>query len=237
MLKALATGARAISQNQRDTRWKRGPQILARMTQHVRSLKTATPIPASWRELRSPPAANDLIDGLVPLSRRLPQTPEEVAVLRATLDPNEPSDLRAAALLAMLALGLRKHEVARLDVSDVVIIGSVVCVSVKSRLRRAQGKPTFLPVIGRDARVLKLYLQKQHDELAPLTSPLFYNIEHGQSDRLKRITVNAISYWLLELRLRARQRLTLADSAPHVWPSKPKSGRTRGARASAHKQV
>jgi len=207
------------------------------MTQHVRSLKTRAPSPAAWRELRSPPAANDLIAGLVPLSRRLPQKPEEFAILRATLNPSEPSDLRAAALLAMLALGLRKHEVARLDVSDVVLVGSVVCVSVRSRVRHAQGKQTFLPVIGPDARALKTYVRRQHDEAAAPTSPLFYNIEHGQADRLKRITVNAVSYWLLELRMRARLRLTLTDSAPRVLPSKSKSGRTRGARTSAHKQV
>lgn len=204
--------------------------MLATMTPPVRSLKTAAPSVASWRELSSPPAANDVLDGLVPLSRRLPQTPEEIAVLRATLDPDEPSDLRAAALLAMLALGLRKHEVARLDISDVVMVGAVVCVSVKSRSGLQRGKPTFLPVIGRDARVLKLYLRQQHEEAAALTSPLFYNIEHGQSDRLKRITVNAVSYWLLELRMRARQRLTLADDAPRAWPPKAKAGRTRGAR-------
>jgi len=207
------------------------------MTQHVRSLKPATASPASWRELRSPPAANDIIDSLVPLSRRLPQKPEEIAVLRATLDLSEPRDLRAAALLVMLGLGLRKHEVAGLDISDVVLVGSVVCVNVRSRVRRAQGRRTFLPLIGADARVLKAYVWRQHDEAAALTSPLFYNIEHGQTDRLKRISVNAISYWLLELRMRARQRLAEDDNAPRVLPSRPQPGRARGARASAHKQV
>jgi hypothetical protein len=33
---------------------------------------------------------------------------------------------------------------------------------------------------------------------------LFYCIEHGRVDRLERTSANSISYWLLELRLRAR---------------------------------
>jgi site-specific recombinase XerC len=207
------------------------------MTQHVRSFKTATPSSASWRELRSPPAANDIIDGLIPLSRRLPKKPEEIAVLRATLDFREPSDLRAAALLVMLGVGLRKHEIVGLDLSDVVLVGSVVCVSVRSRRRREPGKRSFLPLIGADARVLRAYVLQQHEEAAALTSPLFYNIELGQTDRLKRITVNAVSYWLLELRLRARQRLAENDRAPRVSPFRPKPKATRSARGSGHKHM
>jgi site-specific recombinase XerD len=201
------------------------------MTHHVRSLKNATQGETSWRELRSPPAANDIIDRLVPLSRSLPKRPEEIAALHSTLDLKEPSDLRAAAMLVMLQLGLRKHELVALDVSDVVLVGSVVCVSVKSRRRRDQGKPTFLPVIGGDAKILKAYVTRQHDESAGLTSPLFYNIEHGKTDRMWRSSVNAVSYWLLELRMRARQHLVANNGAPPVSSSKPKPGATRGARS------
>ena len=175
------------------------------MTQHVRSLKNPTSREPSWRDLRSPPAANDIRNGLVPLSRSLPRNLEEIALLRATLDPKQPNELRAAAMLVMLGLGLKKRELVALDVSDVVLVGSVVCLSVKSRKRRAQGKQTFLPVIGAEARILKAYITRQHDEAAPLTAPLFYSVEHGQADRLRRITASAVSYWLLELRLRARQ--------------------------------
>ena len=202
------------------------------MTQYVRPLKNVTTNSASWRELRSPPAANDILDRLVPLSRSLPKNPEEIRALHHTLDLTQSSDLRAAAMLAMLELGLRKHELVRLDVSDVVLVGSVVCVSVKSRKRGDQRKPSFLPVIGQSAKLLKAYVLRQHDEAAALTSPLFYNIERGQADRLKRITVNAVSYWLLELRLRARHAWTKNENAPRVSPTKPKPGATRGARSS-----
>jgi len=82
-----------------------------------------------------------------------------------------------------------------------------VCVAVKSRARRDQGKRTFIPVTGADARVLRRYLTTQHGEAAPLTSPLFYNIEHGRADRSARSSANSVSYWLLELRLRARATL------------------------------
>lgn len=186
------------------------------MTQHVRSLKRAAVAPASWRELRSPPAANDVKHTLVPLSRSLPKSAEEIAALRDVLDLKDPTELRAAALLVLLGLGLRKREIVALDVSDVVLVGSVVCVSVRSRARRSRDKDTFLPVIGADAKVLKAYVTRQHDEAAALTSPLFYNMEHGQADRMKRIAASAISYWLLALRLRARQalegRATAADA-------------------------
>jgi site-specific recombinase XerC len=204
------------------------------MTQHIRSFKTAKASPASWQQLRSPPAANDIIDGLIPLSRRLPKNPEELAALRATLDFREPSDLRAAALLVMLSLGLRKHELVGLDLSDVVLVGSVVCVSVVSRRRRQRGKHSFLPVIGADARVLRAYVLRLHEEAAALTSPLFYSIEHGQTDRLRRITVNAVSYWLLEMRMRARQRLAENDRSPRVSPFGRKAKATRGKRSSRH---
>jgi surfactin synthase thioesterase subunit len=107
----------------------------------------------------------------------------------------------------MFGLGLKKRELVALDVSDLVLVGSVVCLSVRSRARRDKGKQTFLPVIGADARVLKAYITRQHDEAAALTSPLFFSIEHGRIDRMRRITQSSLSYWLLELRLRARQRL------------------------------
>jgi site-specific recombinase XerD len=181
--------------------------MLAMMTRHVRSFKKLAPAPSTWRELSSPPAANDVALILVPLSRSLPKDPAEISLLRRTLDLKQPSDLRAAALLALLALGLRKHEVVALDLSDLVLVGSVVCVSVRSRRRKDQGKPSFLPVTGQDARVLRQYLTRQHHQTAALTSPLFYGIEHGNDDRRKRITVNALSYWLLEVRLRARQAI------------------------------
>jgi len=177
------------------------------MTQNVRSLKNAAAAAASWRELRSPPAANDITSSLVPLSRSLPKSADELKALRAVLDLEQPTELRAAAILVLLGLGLRKHEVVALDVSDVVLVGSVVCVSVRSRARKSRGESSFLPVIGRDARVLKSYIFEQHHEAAALTSPLFYNIEHGKSDRLRRIATSTVSYWLLELRLRARQHL------------------------------
>ncbi len=179
------------------------------MTHHVRSFKNVAAAAATWRELSSPPAANDVAVGRVPLSRSLPKDPEELEILRATLDLARGSDLRAAALLVMLGLGLHKRDIVQLDMADVVTVGAVVCVRVSSRLSRGKGgKESFLPVIGPDARVLRAYVSELHDEAAERGSPLFYSIEHGQADRRRRITANAVSYWLLELRLRARQALS-----------------------------
>ena len=177
------------------------------MTQHVRSLKNAAKHEPSWRELRSPPAANDVLSSLVPLSRALPKSRDEVAVLLSTLDPTQANDLRAAAMLVLLGLGLRKRELVQLDVSDVVLVGAVVCVSVKSRARRDKGRETFLPVTGGDARILRRYVESQHEEAAALTAPLFYSVEHGRIDRMRPVTPSGISYWLLELGLRARHQL------------------------------
>jgi site-specific recombinase XerD len=174
------------------------------MTQRASSFGKAPAQAAPWRELRSPPAANDTRAGSIPLSRRLPKDPREIALLNATLDLTQASDLRAAAMLVMLGLGLRKHELVALDVADVVAVGAVVCVAVKSRARETRGQQTFLPLTGSAARTLRRYLAQQHDEGAALTSPLFYCIEHGRVDRLERTSANSISYWLLELRLRAR---------------------------------
>jgi site-specific recombinase XerD len=181
--------------------------MLATMTSPIRSHKILALGATAWRELRSPCAANDIVSGVPALSRSLPKGPQEIAQLRATLDVKQRSDLRAAAMLVLLGLGLHKREIVALDVSDVVIVGNVVCVAVGSRARRDKGKRTFLPVRGAEARVLRRYLRKQHAEAAPLTSPLFYSIEHGRADRLARASVSSISYWLLELRLRARAAL------------------------------
>ena len=175
------------------------------MTHHVRSFKSVAAASSTWRELSSPPAANDVTLERVPLSRGVPHGAAEIELLRATLDLSRPNDLRAAALLLLLQLGLRKRELVELDISDVVQLGAVMCVRVKSRRQRDHGKQTFLPVIGTDARVLRAYLAQQQDEAAPAWSPLFYNVEHGRADRLRRITANAVSYWLLGLRLRARE--------------------------------
>lgn len=182
----------------------------------VRKHQPTRVTPAPWRELESPPAANDVSTRLPPLSRGLPKDAQEIAQLRATLHLEQTNDLRAAAMLVMLGLGLRKREIVALDVADVVTIGAVVCVSVASRARGERGKQTFLPVIGPDARVLRAYVARQHDEAAAPTSPLFYNVEHGRADRLARISTNSISYWLLELRLRARAKLGGRSRAAHV---------------------
>lgn len=195
------------------------------MTRHVRSFGSVPAQAASWRELRSPPAANDTRAGVIPLSRRLPKDPLEIAQLHATLDLSQAPDLRAAAMLVMLGLGLRKHELVALDVSDVVTLGTVVCVAVKSRARETRGEQTFLPVTGRDARTLRQYLAQQHDEAAALTSPLFHCIEHGRVDRLQRTSANSISYWLLELRLRARAR------TPAATPQRAAAAKRKRARA------
>jgi site-specific recombinase XerD len=192
------------------------------MISPVRTHKTVLVAVTPWRELRSPDAANDTVPGPPALSRSLPKDAREIAQLRATLDLARPSDLRAAALLVMLSLGLHKREVVALDVSDIVKVGSVVCVSIKSRSRRNERKRTFLPVIGGDARILRLYLDRQHEAAAALTSPLFCNIEHGRADRLARCSANSISYWLLELRLRAR-----AQHKPSAARSVQARGRTR----------
>jgi hypothetical protein len=60
-------------------------------------------------------------------------------------------------------------------------------------------------VIGRDARLLAAYLVQQHHEATPLTAPLFCKLVRGHGDRLARLSVHAINYWLFELRLRARR--------------------------------
>ena len=122
---------------------------------------------------------------------------------------------------------------AQLDGSDIVTIGSVVCVPDKSPARRDTGKLTFFPVYGSNARVLRLYLAKQQNETAALSSPLFYDIEQRREGRLARASMSSISYWLLELRSRARAAFE-RGSGPHVAGRKPKLGARRGARPSRH---
>jgi integrase len=155
-------------------------------------------------DLHSPEPANDTEEQLVSLGRALPKSAEELRALLRHLDQREPSDLRAAAFLVLVALGLRKREIVALDTTDLVNVGNIVCVKVRSRKRNKGAPPDLLPVLSAQARTLRAYRIFRRASSGDAT-PLFCSIQHGRRAEAKRITANAISYWLLELRLRARR--------------------------------
>jgi integrase len=155
-------------------------------------------------DLRSPEPANDTIPRRVSLGRAVPTSPEELEALSEQLDLRQPADLRAAALLVLLELGLRKREIVALDTTDLVRVGNIVCVKVRSRDRSKGAPPGLLPVLGASARTLRSYKIFRRASGGDAL-PLFCNIHHGRRAEGQRITANAINYWLLELRLRARR--------------------------------
>jgi integrase len=174
------------------------------MTSTFRAHRKVPAAALALGELRSPGPANDTESRLVSLGRAVPKSSQELKALAEQLDLRQPADLRAAALLVLLELGLRKREIVALDTADLVRVGNIVCVKVRSRARGKGAPPSLLPVLGAPARTLRSYRIFRRASGGDAL-PLFCSIHHGRRAEGQRITANAINYWLLELRLRARR--------------------------------
>ena len=96
-----------------------------------------------------------------------PTEPFEVADVRrmkAALDLRRRADVRTAALLVALCLGLRQGEIQRLTVADVIVVGGTTCLSVETlKQRSARRRRRLVPIANvEDAALLGRYLRQEH---------------------------------------------------------------------------
>lgn len=133
-----------------------------------------------------------------------PIEPAELRRMRAVLDLRRRDDVRVGALLVVLSVGLRKGEVVKLTVGDVVEFEGVLCVNVRTLKQRGRRRERLVPLpSAEDTCVLRKYLAQEHGATHDTSSPLFSTLgRHGPWAR-RPITPDAVDYWVSELRRRA----------------------------------
>lgn len=129
---------------------------------------------------------------------------DELERLQAALDLRRRDDVRVGALLAVLSLGLRKHEVVQLAARDVVKVDGVLCLNVQTAKQRGKRRERLVPVPeATRANVLGKYWAQEHGSSREAERPLFFTLgRHGPYER-SRITADTIDYWIAKLCRRA----------------------------------
>jgi len=76
----------------------------------------------------------------MPLRPTEPFEVSEIRRMRSVLDMRRRADVRCAALLVALCLGLRRGEIQRLTVADLIVVSGTACFSVETLKQRAARK-------------------------------------------------------------------------------------------------
>jgi site-specific recombinase XerD len=130
--------------------------------------------------------------------------------LLSRLDLSDQDDLRAAAILAVLCAGVRKHELVGLDVGDVRDEGGVLSLCVRHTRKGSRAHERMVLLGSENAALLRDYWRREELARQDSDAPLFWTLgRHGRCRRT-RITGHAVNYWLEQLRRRSglEQRLT-----------------------------
>ena len=130
--------------------------------------------------------------------------------LSTRLDLSDRDDLRAAAILAVLCAGVRKHELVGLDVGDVREEGGVLSLCVRRTREGSRARERMVALGSENAALLREYWRREALARQDFDAPLFWTLgRHGRCRRT-RITGHAVNYWLEQLRRRSglEQRLT-----------------------------
>ncbi|HWZ88454.1 MAG TPA: tyrosine-type recombinase/integrase [Polyangiaceae bacterium] len=130
--------------------------------------------------------------------------------LTRRLDLSDQDDLRAAALLAILCAGVRKHELVGLDVGDVRDADGVLSLCVRRTRKGSRARERVVALGSENAALVRDYWRREELARQVPDAPLFWTLgRHGRCRRT-RITGHAVNYWLEQLRRRSglEQRLT-----------------------------
>jgi site-specific recombinase XerD len=123
----------------------------------------------------------------------------ELDKLHAALDLRRKDDVRVAALLVVLSLGLRKSELIGLTTADIVRVDGVLCLNVRTAKQRGKKRERLVPVTeSLRANVINKYLAQQHwpsNQARPLFSTLG---RHGPYES-RAITPDTVDYWISKL--------------------------------------
>jgi len=137
-----------------------------------------------------------------------PATLDDLRAIRETLDLRRKDDVRAAALIMVLRLGLRRGEICALNVGDVRKHQNQAVLYVKTLKRKNKGD-RLLPLSTGNEALIDKYLQQYH-AAATLEDPLFSTSAKHYPFKIRRATPKMISYWTEALKKRAgiEKRLT-----------------------------
>jgi integrase/recombinase XerD len=141
----------------------------------------------------------------MPLRPTEPFDVAEVRRMRAALDLRRRADVRTAALLVALCLGLRRGEIQRLTVADVILVGGKVCLSVETLKQRANRKRQRLVPLANedDGALLRRYLRQEHGASPESAALLFRTAATRYPFKKGPITPRAIDHAIKRLARRA----------------------------------
>ena len=125
--------------------------------------------------------------------------------MRAALDLRRRADVRTAALLVALCLGLRRGEIQRLTVADVIVVGGKTCLSVETLKQRANRKRQRLVPLptGDDSALLARYMRLEHGPTLERTEFLFRTAATRYPFKKGPITARAVEHTIKRLARRA----------------------------------
>jgi site-specific recombinase XerD len=125
--------------------------------------------------------------------------------MKGALDLRRRTDVRTAALLVALCLGLRRGEIQRLTVADVIVVGGKICLSVETLKQRANRKRQRLVPLANedDGALLRRYLRQEHGVTPENTGLLFRTAATRYPFRKGPITPRAIDHAIKRLARRA----------------------------------
>lgn len=142
-----------------------------------------------------------------------------LARLKSVLDLRDPDDLRAAAILAVLSVGVRKNELIALDFSDLSETHGALQLRIRRTKQKSRVRERSVLVTAEAASLLRRYWLRErttrHARALPSAGaldgqPLFWTLGRHGLCRRTRITGHAVNYWLEQLRRRGGfdERLT-----------------------------
>jgi len=141
----------------------------------------------------------------MPLRPTEPFDVSEVCRMRAALDLRRRADVRTAALLVALCLGLRQGEIQRLTVADVIVVGGTTCLSVETlKQRSVRRRQRLVPIANvDDAALLGRYLRQEHGPSPERATMLFRTAGTRYPFKKGPITARAIDHAIKRLARRA----------------------------------
>ena len=141
----------------------------------------------------------------MPLRPTEPFEVSEIRRMKSALDLRRRADVRSAALLVALCLGLRRGEIQRLTVADVIMVAGTTCLSVETlKQRSVRKRQRLVPTASADdAALLVRYIRQEHGASPDPSGPLFRTAATRHPFQRGPITARAIDHAIKRVARRA----------------------------------
>lgn len=141
----------------------------------------------------------------MPLRPTEPFEVSEIHRMKSALDLRRRADVRNAALLVALCLGLRRGEIQRLTIRDVIVVAGRTCLSVETlKQRSARKRQRLVPIANAaDAALLARYIRQEHGAAPDPSSSLFRTAATRHPFQRGPITARAIDHTIKRVARRA----------------------------------